>query len=77
MTTREHVYAINRVPFQGPPSPNNGVDEIMVEVRIFYPHNAGPSDLVKPFLDTVHEAAEQLSAKLFPEPVTPDWLLER
>lgn len=52
MGHRRNVSTYKRKPFQSPPSPNATVNEITVDIRVFFPPNAGLVDVL-PFFDEV------------------------
>lgn len=60
MSNRECVYVIRREPAEGGESPNRRVAEIMVEIRVFYPHLGQENEAFEVLEDSFIEAQAAL-----------------
>jgi hypothetical protein len=66
---RRSAYAIRRVPAPGPPAPNATVEQITVEVRVFWPPGTSRGDIIQVLTDTVAEAGIAIVRETVDEPL--------
>jgi hypothetical protein len=74
MSHRQNVSVYRQKDFKSPPSPNATVDAISVDIRVFFPPNAKPEDILPLYDETVALVRQRLGGTTEPaRKVAPDW----